>query len=100
MGSWSFTARPAPWNDAYTGGKVAISRPVVLLNDATILVMASRDPLLPSREPRRKFRFNLSFIRDWATGQPLRETESLDYEPIFNKVYFARRMQVDRKFYG
>ncbi|DBA87389.1 TPA: hypothetical protein ACH3X1_004432 [Trebouxia sp. C0004] len=64
--------------------------------------MASQEPLLQSEEHRPfRLRFpSLSFFHHWATGQPLRETESLDYEPIYNKVYFSRRKQPDRRFYG
>lgn len=64
--------------------------------------MASQEPLLQTdREPIRRSRFPyLAFFRQWTKGQPLRETESLDYEPLYNKVYFARRKQPSRRFYG
>lgn len=64
--------------------------------------MASHEPLLQTdREPIPRPRFpNLAFFRQWTKGQPLRETESLDYEPLYNKVYFARRKQPSRRFYG
>lgn len=64
--------------------------------------MEHQEPLLPP-QPQSSSRFrltSLSFFRDWAKGQPLRETESLDYEPIYNKVYFSRRKLPDRRFYG
>lgn len=64
--------------------------------------MAGQEPLLQSdNAPQFSLRFpSLAFVRQWAKGQPLRETESLDYEPIYNKVYFSRRKQPDRRFYG
>ena len=64
--------------------------------------MASQEPLLQSQEhrPSRRGFPSLSLFRHWAKGQPLRETESLDYEPIYNKVYFSRRKLPDRRFYG
>lgn len=64
--------------------------------------MASREPLLHTDTepvPRTRFPY-LAFFRQWTKGQPLRETESLDYEPLYNKVYFARRKQPSRRFYG
>ena len=64
--------------------------------------MASQEPLLQTdteHTPRPKV-LSLAFFRQWTKGQPLRETESLDYEPLYNKVYFARRKQPSRRFYG
>lgn len=61
-----------------------------------------QEPLLPAeqlRPPKRGFTL-VHWIRQWTKGQPLRETESLDYEPIYNKVYFSRRKLPDRRFYG
>ena len=64
--------------------------------------MASQEPLLQTNGdqiPRPRF-LSVAFFRQWTKGQPLRETESLDYEPLYNKVYFARRKQPSRRFYG
>lgn len=64
--------------------------------------MANSEPLLQTNReqtPRPKV-LSLAFFRQWTKGQPLRETESLDYEPLYNKVYFARRKQPSRRFYG